>query len=96
MDLSRFLPRIIVPCLIQQKILNRSDPDALADALADPHALADLLTQGVPLEDVQYLAGMRNRERLAFTTGVRRRRRGTLSSGFRFDDSLSLLELVLW
>jgi integrase/recombinase XerD len=60
------------------RMVKRRLKDAGLPSRLSPHSvrvtgITDLLTQGVPLGDVQYLAGIAARERPSFTTGGRRR-----------------------
>jgi integrase/recombinase XerD len=71
--------------LVKRRLNDAGLPSRLSPHSFRVAAITDLLTHGIPLEDVQHLAGHAEPR----TTGRYDRRkkmsRGTLSSGFRFD-----------
>jgi site-specific recombinase XerD len=58
--------------LVKRRLRDPGLPERLSPHSFRVAAFTELLTQGVPLEDVQYLAGTRSREPRYSTTGGRR------------------------
>lgn len=76
------------------RMMKRRLKDIGLPLLYSPHSfrvttITDLLEQGVPLEDVQRLAGTPTRAPPASTTGEKGRSRGISWRGFRFRDARS-------
>jgi site-specific recombinase XerD len=75
------------------RMVKRRLRDAGLAGVLSPHSfrvttITDLLEQGVPLEDVQRLAGHATRAPRGSTTGGRKRSRAASSSGFRFETEI--------
>jgi integrase/recombinase XerD len=79
------LPTKAVCDMVMRLLKAAGLPERLSPHSFRVTAITGPLTLGVPLEDVQYLAGQRSRERRGFATGGRKRSHGTSWSGFQSD-----------